>query len=122
MAPVSLPTSGSYPPGARRPTGAAGTTRCATGRSWSVPTANVAQARAWAGVLGVTVEQIPGYVRSLIPTVLLYDTRVTNHGFANGRATAFQSVLQAGTAVLVDGRGNPVVRCRWATRSHPRSG
>ena len=60
----------------------------------------------------VVTDEIPAYVRNLTPTVLLYDTRVTNHGFANGRATAFQSVLQAGTAVLVDGRGNPVVRCR----------
>ncbi|MFD7575382.1 DUF6777 domain-containing protein, partial [Streptomyces sp. NPDC059810] len=39
------------------------------------------------------------------------DTRVTNHGFKNGAATAYQSVLQAGTAVLVDDRGVPRVRC-----------
>jgi len=36
---------------------------------------------------------------------------VTNHGFANGKATPRQSVLQAGTAVLVDDRGEPRVRC-----------
>lgn len=63
-------------------------------------------------MLGVSVDDIPTYVRGLTPTVLLYDTRVTNHGFTNGRATAFQSLLQAGTAVLVDAKGNPVVRCR----------
>ncbi|MFI0809139.1 DUF6777 domain-containing protein [Streptomyces echinatus] len=35
----------------------------------------------------------------------------TNHGFRNGTATGYQSVLQAGTAVLVDGHGVPRVRC-----------
>ncbi len=113
VAPVSLPTSGVVPPGGSPPYGGSGDNSvCDREKLVGFLTANAAQARAWAGVLGVTVEQIPGYVRSLTPTVLLYDTRVTNHGFANGRATAFQSILQAGTAVLVDGRGNPVVRCR----------
>ena len=72
---------------------------------------NPAKARAWAGVLGVRVSDIDVYVRRLTPTVLLYDTRVTNHGFSGGRATSRQAVLQAGTAVLVDSRGEPVVRC-----------
>ncbi len=74
--------------------------------------ANRDRAAAWASVLTVPVEDIPTYVRGLTPTILLYDTRVTNHGFANGRATPIQSLLQAGTAVLVDSKGNPVVRCR----------
>ena len=39
------------------------------------------------------------------------DTRVTNHGFVDGHATALQSVLQAGTAVLVDDHGRPRVKC-----------
>lgn len=39
------------------------------------------------------------------------DTRVTNHGFADGRATEIQSILQAGTAVFVDDTGLPVVKC-----------
>jgi hypothetical protein len=43
--------------------------------------------------------------------VLRADTRVTDHGFRAGRATGHQSVLQAGTAVLVDDRGVPRVRC-----------
>ncbi|MFF7749349.1 DUF6777 domain-containing protein [Streptomyces sp. NPDC007971] len=38
------------------------------------------------------------------------DTRVTNHG-CDGGATSFQSVLQAGTAVLVDAHGVPRARC-----------
>jgi hypothetical protein len=36
---------------------------------------------------------------------------VTNHGFANGVATPYQAVLQAGTAVLVDHYGTPRARC-----------
>ena len=37
---------------------------------------------------------------------------MTNHTFQNGRAVPLQSVLQAGTAVLVDEFGRLVVRCR----------
>ena len=37
---------------------------------------------------------------------------MTNHSFVDGRAVAFQSILQAGTAVLVDKDGVPVARCR----------
>jgi hypothetical protein len=39
------------------------------------------------------------------------DTRVTNHGYRDGTATGYQAVLQAGTAVLVDGHGVPRTRC-----------
>jgi hypothetical protein len=74
--------------------------------------ANSAQAREWARVVGISVSTIPTYVRNLIPTVLRYDTRVTNHTFSNGRAVPLQSVLQAGTAVLVDEYGKLVARCR----------
>jgi len=69
------------------------------------------KAAAWAGVRGIGPDAIPGYLGSLTPVVLVHDTVVTNHGFAGGAATAFGSVLQAGTAVLVDATGLPVVRC-----------
>ncbi|WP_395725554.1 DUF6777 domain-containing protein [Nakamurella sp.] len=69
------------------------------------------KAAAWAGVRGIGSDAIPGYLGSLTPVVLVHDTVVTNHGFAGGAATAFVSVLQAGTAVLVDATGLPVVRC-----------
>ena len=69
------------------------------------------KAAAWATVQGITVEQIPRFVRSLTPVVLRADTRVTNHGYYNGRATPIQSVLEAGTAVLVDDLGQPRVKC-----------
>lgn len=82
-------------------------------------TENPAKGRAWAATVGVAYGDLPGYLRGLTPTVLLYDTRVTNHGFANGRATALQSVLQAGTAVLVDGSGQPVAKCKCGNPLRP---
>ena len=73
--------------------------------------ANPDKAAAFASVLGISTHQIPEYLRGLTPVVLRHDTRVTNHGFVDGAATSFQSVLQAGTAVLVDKHGIPRVRC-----------
>ncbi|GAA0664750.1 hypothetical protein GCM10010193_15160 [Kitasatospora atroaurantiaca] len=73
--------------------------------------ANPDKGRAWAGVEGIEPNAISSYLRSLTSVVLRADTRVTNHGFSNGAATAYQAVLQAGTAVLVDSRGLPRVRC-----------
>ncbi|HXA27961.1 MAG TPA: DUF6777 domain-containing protein [Candidatus Angelobacter sp.] len=72
---------------------------------------NPDKARAWAGVEGIAPSDIPGYVATLTPVLVRADTRVTNHGFAGGQATTYQSVLQAGTAVLVDRYGVPRVRC-----------
>jgi len=81
------------------------------------------KAAAWVGALNrdptlkwsqgrlLAVGDIPQYVSELRPVVLRYDTRVTNHGFVNGVAVPHQSVLQAGTAVLVDSLGVPRVRC-----------
>ena len=66
---------------------------------------------AWAGVQGITREQVPSYVEGLTPALLRADTSVTNHGFADGRATVVPTVLQTGTAVLVDDRGVPRTRC-----------
>ncbi|MGW1030392.1 DUF6777 domain-containing protein [Streptomyces sp. NPDC002577] len=86
-----------------------------------------AKARAFARVAGVAQADVPSYLRGLTPVVLRADTRVTNHGFRDGQATGFQAVLQAGTAVLVDTRGLPRVRCACgnpltppvATRTNP---
>jgi hypothetical protein len=70
--------------------------------------------REWARVLGVTptARAVTDYIRKLRPVTLTRDTRVTNHSFVDGRAVASQSILQAGTAVLVDKDGVPVARCR----------
>jgi hypothetical protein len=73
--------------------------------------ANADKAEAWAGVLGVDVAGIPDYVAGLTAVRLRFDTRVTNHGFNDGEATPFQSLLEAGTAVLVDNTGVPRVKC-----------
>jgi hypothetical protein len=72
---------------------------------------NADKAAAWANVIGITPADIPAYVDDLTSVILRSDTRVTNHGFANGAATNLQSLLQAGTAVLVDKFGVPRVRC-----------
>ncbi|MFE1234277.1 DUF6777 domain-containing protein [Streptomyces sp. NPDC058745] len=73
--------------------------------------AEPAKNAAFASVLGISANEVPGYLRSLTPLQLRVDTRVTNHGYRSGAATTYQSVLQAGTAVLVDDRGVPRVRC-----------
>jgi hypothetical protein len=66
------------------------------------------------------------YIRSLKPVTLTVDTRVTNHSYINGRAVPFQSILAAGSAVLVDKYGRPVVRCKCGNpltypRYYPRA-
>jgi hypothetical protein len=75
---------------------------------------NPERMRAWAEVLGIDPDyrSVSRYIAKLHPVTLTRDTQVTNHSFVNGRATAFQSILQAGTAVLVDRYGHPVARCR----------
>ena len=67
------------------------------------------QATAWKNVTGA--KDIRSYAQTLSPVVLTHDTRVTNHGFKNGQASPFQSVLETGTPVLIDDRGVPRVRC-----------
>ncbi|MFD9792657.1 DUF6777 domain-containing protein [Streptomyces sp. NPDC059070] len=73
--------------------------------------ADGAKARAFSETAGINPDDLPSFLRGLTPVVLRADTRVTNHGYKDGRATAFQSVLQAGTAVMVDDHGSPRVRC-----------
>ncbi|WP_169314237.1 DUF6777 domain-containing protein [Streptomyces piniterrae] len=69
------------------------------------------KADAFAGVLGKKGNQLPSYLRQLTPVQLQRDTWVTNHGYKDGKATTFQSVLQTGTAVMIDAYGVPRVRC-----------
>ncbi|QXJ27040.1 hypothetical protein AGRA3207_001170 [Actinomadura graeca] len=73
--------------------------------------ANPAKAKAWAGVQGIPVTDIPRYVSRLTPVLLRTDTLVTNHGWDGGRATSGPAVLQAGMGVLVNGYGVPTVKC-----------
>src|SRR5690606_21501418 len=59
----------------------------------------------------VGVADIESYIGGLTAVRLRWDTRVTNHGFRDGEANPFQSLLEAGTAVLVDDTGVPRVKC-----------
>ena len=61
------------------------------------------------GVL--TVADLPAYIATLTPLILLQDTRVTMSGYKNGQPTPHQSVLQKGGAVLVDKYGVPRAKC-----------
>lgn len=72
---------------------------------------DAAKQRAFAKAAGVSEAKVPAHLRSLTPVVLRADTRVTGHGFEDGSAVARQSLLQAGTPVLVDEYGAPRVRC-----------
>ncbi|MFD7169668.1 DUF6777 domain-containing protein [Streptomyces violascens] len=81
-----------------------------------------AKNRAFADAAGVDPGSVAGFLRGLTPVVLRVDTRVTNHGFRDGSATSFQSVLQAGTAVLVDDHGAPRVRCACGNPLKPANG
>ncbi|WP_284581042.1 DUF6777 domain-containing protein [Streptomyces sp. 2P-4] len=73
--------------------------------------AEPAKNAAFAEALGIRPAEVPGFLRSLTAVTLRVDTRVTNHGYEDGRPTPYQAVLQAGTAVLVDDHGVPRVRC-----------
>jgi len=78
---------------------------------------DAAKARAFVDALNADIEPdidvqgIPEYLATLTPVILRGDTRVTNHGYRDGRPTPFQAVLEAGTAVLVDYQGIPRVKC-----------
>jgi hypothetical protein len=70
-----------------------------------------ALAAAWAEVEGIVPGDIPGFAGGLTAVVLRGDTRVTDHGFVTDHASSDQSVLEAGTAVMVDHFGVARVRC-----------
>jgi hypothetical protein len=73
--------------------------------------ANPDKREAWGAVQGVGSDDVASYIDRLTPVLLRSDTRVTNHGYREGNATPKQSVLQAGTAVLIDEYGVPRARC-----------
>ncbi len=66
---------------------------------------------AWAGAIGIEPEQIPYYLNTLTPVVLTTDMWLTSHAYTDGSATPFQTVLQAGSAVLIDAVGVPRTHC-----------
>lgn len=102
--------------------GTRGAGSCDVRRQIDELTADRAKGRVFAQAAGISQASIPGYLRGLTSVVLRADTRVTNHGFRDGMGTGYQSVLQAGTAVLVDGHGVPRVRCACGNPLAPPAG
>lgn len=92
---------------------------CDTEKMISSLGAEPARNRAFASVFRIAPSAVPGYLRALTSVTLRMDTRVTYNGFDNGVAKPHQAVLQAGTAVLVDDRGVPRVRCACSNPLQP---
>ncbi|MHC3474617.1 DUF6777 domain-containing protein [Streptomyces sp. 7R007] len=83
---------------------------------------NHRKAQAWASALNITTDRIPGYLDRLTPVLLRHDTLVENHDYRKGKAVPFDSLLQAGIAVLVDQRGLPAVKCSCGNPLRPFRG
>jgi hypothetical protein len=84
-----------------------------------VAAAGSARSGAWTFAVSRDVPQPPltdiqRYITELTPVQLRADTRVTAHRFAGDQVLPVQATLQAGSAVLVDARGIPRVRCAGA--------
>jgi hypothetical protein len=121
-----MPPAGSDQTGVVPPTGSAGSftggtpglyggTRnmksCDPDQMVTFLTAHPDKAAAWAGVEGIAASAVQSYIAGLTPVILRSDTAVTNHGFRSGKATTLHSVLQAGSAVLIDAYGVPRAKC-----------
>lgn len=72
---------------------------------------NRQKAREWARIVGITPDRIEGYIDNLTPVLLRHDTLVKNHDYKKGKAVAFDALLEAGIAVLVNDQGLPAVKC-----------
>lgn len=66
---------------------------------------------AWADLMEVDPSEVRATLAALTPLVLAHDTAVTNTRYVDGKPSTFQAILEAGTAVLVDGSGTPRVKC-----------
>ncbi|MGQ4382509.1 DUF6777 domain-containing protein [Streptomyces sp. SAS_270] len=80
---------------------------------------NSAKAREWAKVLDIRQDQIGKYIDKLTPVVLRHDTLVKNHDFKDGKSVSYDSLLQAGIAILVDQQGLPAVKCSCGNPLRP---
>ncbi|PAZ14702.1 serine/threonine kinase [Streptomyces sp. SA15] len=72
---------------------------------------NRKKAAQWAEVQDIGIDQIGGFLQKLTPVLLRNDTLVKNHDYKKGKAVAFDALLEAGIAVLVNLNGKPVVQC-----------
>ncbi|MFF0425065.1 DUF6777 domain-containing protein [Streptomyces sp. NPDC004520] len=84
---------------------------CDVERQVALLAADRTKAHAFAEAAGIPEGGVADWLRGLTPVALRADTRVTDHGYREGKASAFQAVLQTGTSVLVDQYGSPRVRC-----------
>ncbi|MEV7390484.1 PASTA domain-containing protein [Streptomyces sp. NPDC091215] len=84
--------------------------------------ANHRKAQAWAGVFKISTEHIPDFLDRLTPVLLRHDTLVKNHDYRSGTAVPYDSLLQAGIAVLVDQQGQPAVKCSCGNPLRPFKG
>ncbi|PWI20054.1 hypothetical protein DI272_42220 [Streptomyces sp. Act143] len=84
--------------------------------------ANDQKAQAWARALGITTGEIPQYLDRLTPVLLRHDTLVKNHDYKKGKAVPYDSLLQAGIAILVDQQGQPAVKCSCGNPLRPFTG
>jgi hypothetical protein len=71
---------------------------------------DASRAAAWAQAQAISLSEVAPFIAALTPVLLRSDTRVTEYAWQGGRTVARQSVLQAGTVVLVDEQGQPRVR------------
>ncbi|MGW3288811.1 DUF6777 domain-containing protein [Streptomyces sp. NPDC001002] len=83
---------------------------------------NKQKAQAWATALDLTTAEIPDYLDRLTPVLLRHDTLVKNHDYKKGKAVPFNSLLQAGIAILVDQQGLPAVKCSCGNPLRPFEG
>ncbi|MFJ9588437.1 DUF6777 domain-containing protein [Streptomyces acidicola] len=80
---------------------------------------NVKKSREWARVVKIDPSEIEDYLDTLTPVLLRHDTLVRNHDYKKGRAVAFDALLEAGIAVLVDRDGLPAVKCSCGNPLRP---
>jgi hypothetical protein len=73
---------------------------------------NPEKGRAWAQAVNIQPPDIKPFVATLTSALLRVDTRVSEYQFAGGKPVPKQSVLEAGTAVMLDRTGFPRVRCK----------
>nr|WHW29240.1 hypothetical protein [uncultured bacterium] len=84
--------------------------------------ANPDLGEAWAKVQGIEFSGIASYIRSLEVRVLAEPVNVLNHGYDFSTSSAYEidTVLDAGTAVLVDSSGNVRTRCYCGNPIKPK--
>ena len=84
--------------------------------------ANPDLGEAWAKVQAIEFVDIADYIRSLEVRILAEPTNVLNHGFNpdSGAPYEIDAILDAGTAVLVDSKGDVRTRCYCGNPIKPK--